>query len=402
MMAVRTISYWISLLLIFSIPWENVVEHPILGSAPRLIGMALTVFWLAKVVTTRNIRRPCLFHVAAYAFVLWNMASALWSADSEITSIHLLTWIQIFLLLIILWDLYTTRPAVINALQMYVLGLYVVIASTVINYTSGEAFYYQRFSATATNPDDLGAVLALGVPVAWYLVQEKSRGMLSFFLTFLNYAYIPAAFVGIALSGTRTALVVAALGMAYGLSSLSRLRPAVRVIIFLLMVSAGFILVPRIPEASLDRLATTRAELIAGDLNGRIQLWRQGLAAFADQPILGVGGEMYRDVNIEGKVAHNSFLSVLVELGIIGFALFGAAIAIAVLQIRRLPQSDSRFWLSVIAAWAIIASTLSWEHKKPTWLFLSLLVAAAALFPRRGGSVALLDRMNLKRGGSTS
>jgi O-antigen ligase len=399
---VRTIAYLTSLLLVFAIPWENVVEHPLLGSAPRLVGMALTVFWLAKVVTTRNIRRPALFHVVAFAFVLWNIASALWSADAEITTYHLMTWIQIFLLLIILWDLYTTRDTVVNALQVYVLGSYVVIANTIINYTSGEAFYYQRFSATGTNPDDLGAVLALGIPVAWYLVQEKSGGRLSIFLTTINYAYIPAAFVGIALSGTRTALVAGALGMAYGLSSLSRLRPAVRVIMLVLMVSAGLMLVPRIPEASIDRLASTRAELVAGDLNGRIELWREGLAAFADHPILGFGGEMYRNVNVEGKVAHNSFLSVLVELGIIGFVLFGATIAVAVLKIRRLPQSDARFWISVFAAWVIIASTLSWEHKKPTWLFLSLLVSTAALFPRYDETPNLLSPIHLKRGGRAS
>ena len=88
---------------------------------------------------------------------------------------------------------------------------------------------------------------------------------------------------------------------------------------------------------------------------------------------------MYRSVNSLGKVAHNSFLSILVEVGLIGFALFSILLAIAVINAWRQPKWDSYFWLTMLLAWAIGASTLTWEHRKSTWLFLALLIASTAI-----------------------
>ncbi len=394
----RTVSFWISLLLIFSIPWENVVEHPVLGSAPRLIGIALAVFWLATVVITRRFRNPGAFHFAALLFVLWNVVSVFWSTNLDATTIQLFTWLQIFILLLILWDLYDTRAALLSALQMYVLGCYVVVGSTIVNYYSGETYYYERFSATGTNPDDLGAVLALGIPVAFYLAIGKTENKFTSLLRLVNYAFVPSALLGIALSGTRTALIAAVPGLIFGFLLLTRLGPAIRVAVVFLMITASLILVPFIPEASFERLATTRTEISGGDLNGRIHLWRQGLASFAEHPLLGVGGNMFRSVNVERKVAHNSFISVLVELGIIGFTLFGVTLLLAVLQTFRLPRSDLRFWLTVLATWVIVASALTWEHRKPTWFFLSLLIASSALPVQRTESKSHQARLIMEPG----
>jgi O-antigen ligase len=93
---------------------------------------------------------------------------------------------------------------------------------------------------------------------------------------------------------------------------------------------------------------------------------------------------MYRSINslaktAEGKVSHNSYLSVLVELGLIGFILFSLILAIAFVQAWRQPKWQSWFWLTVLAVWSIGAFTLTWEARKSTWLFLSFIVLSAAL-----------------------
>jgi hypothetical protein len=41
-------------------------------------------------------------------------------------------------------------------------------------------------------------------------------------------------------------------------------------------------------------------------------------------------------------------------------------------------------WLTILLVWAIGAFSLTWEHRKPTWLFLSLVVVSADLSVRRG------------------
>jgi O-antigen ligase len=133
------------------------------------------------------------------------------------------------------------------------------------------------------------------------------------------------------------------------------------------------------PLRSFQRFGTIVPEITEGNLNNRTNNWLEGLNTFADHPLIGVGSNMYRSVNSLGKVAHNSFLSILVEVGLIGFTLFSILLTIAIIQAWRQPKWDSIFWLTLLAAWAIGASTLTWEHRKSTWLFLSLLIASAAI-----------------------
>lgn len=375
----RTIAFWLSLVLIFSIPAEAVVEYPVLGSASRVIGIALATFWIGTVVVTGRFRKLTPFHIALLVFICWNALSIFWSANADRTVEHILTWIQLFLMIFILWDLYTTRETILAGLQMYVLGCYVALGSTIINFLIGNTFYYERYSAAGTSPDDLGAILAIGIPMAWYLANSKRNSKFSYVLKVVNYAYIPAALMGISLSATRLALVATIPGIVFGLASLTQVKLSTRITIFLFLIVAAYYLLPLIPQESFQRLGTTGTEISSGDLNGRVELWRQGIVAFEEHPLLGVGSNMYRSVNTENKVAHNSFISVLVELGLVGIVLFGITLAIAIRQIFGQPTWDTRLWLAVLAGWAVAASTLTWEYRKPTWLFLGLIIANAAL-----------------------
>jgi O-antigen ligase len=286
-----------------------------------------------------------------------------------------------------MWDLYTTRPAILAGLQAYILGAYVAVGSAVQNYLSGNAYYtnYQRFSPGDTNPDGFGFILALGIPLAWYLAGSKGTGRLGSLFKFINYAYIPAAFLGLALSGTRTALVASLVGMAFGLISLTRLQIWARIAIFVVLSAGILVLWPYVQTLkSFQRLGTTGTELTQGDLNNRTNNWSEGLEAFVEHPIIGIGTNMYRSINSLGKVGHNSFISVLVELGLIGFFLFAIILVIVVTQAWSHPSKwDKSFWLTVFAVWTIGSSTLTWEFRKTTWLFLGFIIASATLAKQR-------------------
>ncbi len=390
----RSITFTLSLVFIFVIPWEG-VELPSLGAIAKLVGFVVAAFWVATMIITGQFRKPRPFHIAVFLFVVWNALSLFWSANPDETLGHAMTWAQLLVFVFMLWDLYTTRTALLAGLQAYVLGAYVAVGSAVANYFSGGAYYtnYDRFSSGDTNPDGFGFILVLGIPVAWYLAVSMSATQMGRLWKLVNYVYIPAALLGIALSGTRTALVATIPALAFGLASLTRLRLAARIAIFLLLTLAILMLLPHVQTlTSFQRFSTTATELTAGDLNNRTNNWREGLASFAEHPLLGVGSNMYRSVNSLGKVAHNSYISVLVEVGLIGFALFGMILAIAVIQAWDLPKWDKSFWLALLAVWAIGASTLTWEFRKSTWLFLSLIVVSAALTRHRDEAVPLVQR----------
>lgn len=381
----RTVAYRLSLLLIFMIPWEGLIRFPGLGTAAKLTGLALAVFWATTVVTTGRLRRPDPFLLATGVFVLWVALSVFWSADPRQSLGHAFTWVQSFGFALLLWDLYRTRAALMAGLQAYVLGAYVAVGGALVNYLASNPFYthYDRFSPGATNPDGFGFIVALGIPLAWFLGGSQGTTKMLRFLRVVNYAYIPAAFLGLALSGTRTAAIGAVVGMAFGLASLTRLRLPVLVAVLALLAYAVYALLPVVqPLRSFQRLGTTGIELSQGDLSGRLAEWRQGLDSFSEHPLIGIGANMFRSVSSLGKEAHNSFISILVELGLIGLVLFAIILVIVARHALAHPRWIRGFWLTVLAVWAIGSSTLTWEHRKTTWLFLTFVVVSASMSRR--------------------
>jgi len=374
----RRIIYALSLVMIFTIPWEGAFYLRGVGSAATVMGVVVGACWVVLIAFTGRIREPVTYLGVLGVFVGWIVLTTFWSADPVESMGSVFLWLQSFLFVLILWDLYRTRAALLTGLQAYVLGSYAAVGGAVLNYLSSDAYYGhgERYSLGDTNPDGYGFILALGIPVACYLAASSETRKI---FRFINYGYLPVAFLGIALSGTRTASLGAALGLLYGLATLTRLRLLTRIAVVGLLAAALLALLPIVqPLSSFQRLSTTGAEVTEGDLNGRTAQWTQGIRAFMEHPVLGVGTDMYRTVNTLGKVAHNSYLSVLVEEGLIGFVLFATILGIVFGHAWRLPTWDRNFWMTVLLVWAIGASTLSWEQRKTTWLFLTFAVAAAA------------------------
>ncbi|HET9672119.1 MAG TPA: O-antigen ligase family protein, partial [Actinomycetota bacterium] len=381
--AMRRLAYWLSLAMIFTIPWEGAFHLPGLGTVATVMGLVTGAFWIGTVILTGHVRAPTnAFLFVLMVFTSWVVLSVYWSPDPTESMGSVLRWLQSLVFVLILWDLFPTRARLLVGMQAYVLGACVAIGGAIVNYLGSRAFYtnMDRYSLGDTNPDGYGFIVALGVPIACYLIASRELPPL---FRFVNLAYLPLAFVGIALSGTRTASIGAAVGLLYGLAALTRLRLVARVAVVASLSGALFFLLPILqPLASFQRLGTTGTEVTEGDLNGRLSQWEQGFRAFTEHPVLGVGTNMYRSVNTLDKVAHNSYLSVLVELGLVGFALFATILGLVVSAIWTLPRWDRRFWITVFVVWAIGASTLTWEHRKTTWLFLTFAWAAAAIRAR--------------------
>ncbi len=382
MSRVRTIAERFALVFVFMIPWEGVITLSGGTTGVALFGFLLAGVWLTLVMMRRRLRQPHPFLIVVYFFVLWNLVSVFWSAHVPTTISQAITWIQLFAFVYILWDLFRTRAFVTSALQAYVLGAYIAIVIAIFNFISGNAFYetYQRFAPGGVNPDGFGFAIALAIPMAWYLGAEQVPSKVANLLRFVNYGYIPAAFLGLALSGTRAALVAAIPGMAYGLFSLARMRLQTRIAAFLVVAVGVVALLPVVqPLRSFQRLGTTVSEVSDGDLNMRVPIWQEGLSSLVERPVLGIGSGTYSLENSLNKEAHNSFLSVAVELGLIGFSIFGLIVAIAATEAWDKLRIERRFWLTLVLVWAIGASSLTWEDRRSTWLVLVLVVIAANL-----------------------
>ena len=102
--------------------------------------------------------------------------------------------------------------------------------------------------------------------------------------------------------------------------------------------------------------------------------------------MLGVGEGAYLQISDrqlgEGFVAHNTFVSVLVELGIVGFLLFAAILQQTARAMLNLEGSDRLMWVAVASAWFVGVLAATWETQKVTWLLIALVSVAARVNAR--------------------
>jgi len=376
----RTVAFLLSLVLVFTIPWEDALTVGGLGTLTRVIGMLTAMVWFSSAIFARRFRKPHPFHMVMFLFILWNVVSFFWCVGIDEAVERIKTYIQLAMLAWILWDLYTTPLALKAALQAYILGAYVTIGSTIFNYLAGQKIdvYEERYAGANINANDLALILALALPIAWYLAVSATTGKKNTVLTLINYAYVPAALFAIILSASRMALFAIVPAVVYIVGTANRLKPLYRVLILAALLGT----LPFIPQSSIERLATTGASLSTGDIGGRGRLWEATIAVYLEHPLRGIGSGALNAPNVLGTVAHNTFLSVLAELGLIGFILFVIMLAIVAYQAVTQSKWLAALWTSVLLIWAIGVFTLTWEYRKTTWLFLSLVVISASLFRR--------------------
>jgi O-antigen ligase len=271
-------------------------------------------------------------------------------------------------------------------MQVYILGGYVAIISTVINYLAGRQiseYSGGRYAGAGVNAVDLALTLALGLPIAWHLAVHIGYSAKNQFTKMINFAYIPTALFAIILTGSRTAIFVTIPTFIYLFVTFNWLKPLVRLLIFIFLLVSMLILQHYIPQTAISRLATTASSIYSGDFGGRVQIWRDSLLIFQEYPILGIGSGALSSPTALGAAAHNTYLSILTELGVIGFIIFIILLGVVLKRATVQEKQYAQLWITVLAIWAIGVLSLTWEYRKTTWLILSLVIIGSELYKRQ-------------------
>jgi O-antigen ligase len=367
--------------MIFLIPWEGIAALSGFGSASRLIGLVVAASWLLLIIIRGEFRKITPFHVFVFLFFLWNAMSIFWSLFPSYTMTRITTYARMAGLILIIWDLYDTQDAIKSGLQAFVLGAFAPVISLIYNFLMGNLHGYVRYSAAGRDTNTTGFIVAFAIPIAVYLVASPAIGNKAKVFKLANFAYIPSAAFAIALTGTRFAMIMAIPALLFMMIALTRVNLIWRILIFIFLSAALLQLPSMIPEGTIARLSTADDEILSGDLNGRIGIWMNGLDKWSEQPVLGIGSGAFpraiRPIYGRNRAMHNSFVSVLVETGLIGFGLFAIILAIAIYKIRSLPRFETIFWVTILAVWGLGNLVMTWEHTNSTWLLLSLIVGAA-------------------------
>jgi len=361
-------------LLVFAIPWEDAVTIPGFGTGTRLIGIPALALGVMAIVERGKVRRPGAGHVIMILFAMWAAVSYLWSVDPEETLVAASSYRQLLVMVWLIWELSYRAREQTRLMQAYILGTFVSGIDTVYLFLSHHEAAYQRYTGSGLNPNDLALIMALSIPTSYYLLVQ-SKG----WIVWVYRLQLLLAGTAILLSAARggfLAGVVAFSIVPLTYVRLSRRRRIATLLTTALVICGGLAF---LPSSSWERLSTIPNELRQGTLTGRTVIWTAGWELFRMHPFLGVGAAGFRDsvsrALSEPIVAHNTFLSVLVEQGVIGFTLFCALLGVLGLSVSAMPSLPRRFWIVILGVWVVGVSSLTWELRKPTWFFFGLLMA---------------------------
>src|ERR1700739_2797631 len=165
-------------LLVFAIPWEHAITIAGFGTSVRLIGMATVGLGVLAILERGKIRHPTPGHIVMALFVTMAALSYLWSLYPEGTMVQALTYIQLFAMVWLIWELAPRAKQQVWLMQAYVLGTLVSGTDTVYLFLSKQEATYQRYAGAGLDANDLGLIMALSIPVSYYLLIE-SKGWIA-------------------------------------------------------------------------------------------------------------------------------------------------------------------------------------------------------------------------------
>jgi len=378
-------AFWSLWCFVLVLPWDALPPLPVVGSIPRLVGLAASAVGVLYIVVRRRVRPLSWFHLFAMLFVLWAGATSFWSVDPEATQTVFLTYLQLLVLVWLISEIAWSPDRQRALLRAYVLGASVAALVTIHNYLSGvtiAGFHVGvnavRFTALNQDVNELGLTLALGLPMAWYvsLSQPYRRS------AWLWRLYFLLGMTAILLTASRGSVLAGLVGLSIIPWTLGRLRLRSKAALYALAAGSLVLASNVVPQAALTRIASTGADIEAGYFGGRSTIWRAGVEVAREHPLVGVGTGAFEaavEPTLHGPwAAHNVFLSILVEDGLVGLFLFVAMIMATLAPLPHLPREQRRFSIVLLLALTVGSMSLSWGNRKQFWFVLGVLAVQVA------------------------
>lgn len=389
-------------------------------SVTKGAGAVLAGSWLATIAIRPGTRRGLTSHApwlvaALMAFLVWSAVSALWAESPSATATSTLRFaLDAMLMPIVFWAIRERRHVV------WVYGVFVVgvLLSVLWGISVGKAAtgvsaaQVGRLTGANVEANVLATLLIVCTVFASALAVVLRRMPMARVLAVLAALAATAAFFGTFSRGGIVALTVVILASGF---YAGRSRPAfVALVLGVILVGAVFL--KDTTSSAVQRLASTST-------SGRADVWKVGLRMVRANPIVGVGsgnytaaephyllatpGPITRADLIVGTPfpAHNVYLQILAEMGVIGLVLFVSVILLsigaAVKSVKLFEAVGDRSMevlgrSLVLALVGILAADffISDQYDKQLWLLLAmgpalLAIARGSPLARGAGSPSL-------------
>lgn len=274
--------------------------------------------WRQRSLLARRLESK--FFVLLIMLIVLAASSSLWSVKPSSTLAQAtLLFATTLALLSAVHFRWTRRAVLIGDVTMYVVAIAFIQSVGLYFYVEGDSrSVFQgltRFQGITVNPNYAGylSALALGsLPLVWATSQIRR--------SILVLAAAPLV-ASLLLTGSRGPLL-AVIG---GLIVFGSVVKKQRISLEFIFITVALLVSTALAKPSL-LLAPTRAfdrtGVVGGASSGRIEIWREAVARLSENPVYGTGYRTYQTLPLgNGLTAHNLYLDLGVELGILGTVL---------------------------------------------------------------------------------
>jgi O-antigen ligase len=362
---------------------------PQVGAQPLVFFAAITAAFLMLVLHRRALPLP-LASVAILAYFGWSGATILWSVDRGV-GLYLWTY-----------RLHIIIPAAWFAVALMgqsrvrtglVMGVYLgsCLAAAVLAFTGFGLVGAERLSLTEVyNPTWLGGFLALGIFVAVWQLQRVTSTLVQVALLLL----VGVNVVGVVYTQSRNSMAALVAGAitaffvrhlrvtldrhSIGTVLVRAARAALLVGLGALGVMLAYMIVSERTGVGLSELDRLQRTISLTDpstaTGGRLEIWRRGFG-FLTQPIWGVGYGSFPVLHemVYGRYlqAHNLYLQVVVDTGLIGLILLFGVLFTAWRELWSSRASFLLFWVFLyLVLLGIGNDVMAYKHFWVGWLML--------------------------------
>ncbi|WP_394171945.1 O-antigen ligase family protein [Thalassotalea litorea] len=179
-----------------------------------------------------------------------------------------------------------------------------------------------RYVGIFNDPNDMSMFFLMNLPILFYLRANSN----SFIMRLFYLALVAGLLYGIFLANSRGALIgLIFMCLTYCFFQFGTVKAA---FISLITLPLTFVAMSLFREISTDEASAY----------GRIEAWYEGVQMFKSSPLFGVG--MNQFIELHQRTAHNSYVLIFAELGIIGYTLWFATIVLTMMMLLKVISID--------------------------------------------------------------
>ena len=370
----------------FLVPLDSVAVMAEGGATiTKLVGMLAAAVLLGAGLVERRLIQPPAAALWWCLLALWAVMSAAWAVDSDIVFGRLPTMLSLVALYLVAVSFRVSTKELSWICVMMVLGGAMAAGTGYFlgfdeEATGGAARGRLTIGQENTNPNTLAAVLVL--PMA--LAIGGFIGLRGLLTKVAAIAAMGLMTVGLYITMSRTGIVALAVMLLVFLYRFRVRSPVVVVVAVLLSLTAAM------PEAFFERMSDAVSGRAAETGGGRYDTWQGGIKALNEYWAIGAGLSNFPTVLSRyapglSMVAHNAYLGIWVELGIVGLGLMLAAVISHLLLAVRLRRAQSGAGIALRAAEAAAFGGLAFAFfgevlwRKHFWMVWTLLIWASRL-----------------------